>query len=113
MRTSHDAPRTPTEQLIAAMEEQTSWLRALAMPQVRKAIEQTLTKTAMRKAYEASDGERTLREVAAAADASTGSISGWWARWRAVGIGVEVGGGRVKHLVTLKDLGVPINIEED
>jgi hypothetical protein len=71
MSTSHAAPPTPTEQLIAAMQEQTSWLRALAMPQVRKAIEQTLTKTAMRKAYEASDGERTLREVAAAADAST------------------------------------------
>jgi hypothetical protein len=113
MSTSHDAPPTPTEQLIAAMQEQTSWLRALATPQVRKTIEQTLTKTAMRKAYEASDGKRTRDQVAAAADASTGSISGWWARWRAVGICVEVPGGHVKHVITLKDLGLPVDIEED
>ena len=106
-----DQPTT-TEQLIAAIEEQTSWLRALAMPQVRETIDVTLTKSAMRVAYEASDGKATSREVAAAAGVSVGSISGWWARWRALGIGVEVGAGRVAHLISLKDLGLSLDAKE-
>jgi hypothetical protein len=106
------SPAATTAALIAAIEEQTSWLRALALPHVRQTIEQTLTKTSMRKAYEASDGTATVREVASAAGASTGSIGGWWARWRAVGIGVEIEGGRVRHLVSLKDLGIPIDVKE-
>lgn len=103
----------PTELLIAAVQEQTGWLRALALPEVRASIERTLTKNTMRAAFEASDGTRTVREVAAAAGASIGSISSWWSRWRALGIAVECSGGRVAHLVSLKELGLPLKVKED
>lgn len=83
------------------------------MPQVRQTVEQALTKTAMRTAYEASDGTRTIREVATVSGASIGAISGWWARWRALGIGVEQPGGRTAHLISLKDLGLPLDVKED
>ncbi len=106
-------PPSPTEQLIAAIEEQTRWLRALALPQVRDSIEQTLTKTVMRKAYEASDGKATVREVADAVGISKSAVAGWWARWRAVGIGIELEGGRVRHLISLKDLGLPLDVKEE
>ena len=112
MLTPNADPSPTTDALVAAIEEQTGWLRALALPQVRQTIEQTLTKTPMRKAYEASDGTATVREVARAAGASTGSIAGWWARWLAVGIGVEIKGGRVRHLISLKDLGIPLDVKE-
>jgi hypothetical protein len=104
---------TATDALIAAIEEQTGWLRALALPQVHRTIEQTLTKTAMRKAYEATDGRATVRDVADVAGVSKSTVAGWWSRWRAVGIAVELDGGRVRHLVSLKDVGIPIDVKED
>jgi hypothetical protein len=107
------AAPTATDMLIAAVQEQTGWLRALAIPEVRASIERTLSKNTMRAAFEASDGTRTVREVAAASGASIGSISSWWSRWRAVGIAVERSGGRVAHLISLKELGLPIEVKED
>lgn len=99
--------------LVAAIQEQTRWLRALAMPQVRESVIRTLRKTTMRAAYEASDGRHTARDVAKAAGVSLGSVSGWWRQWRAVGIGVELQNGRVAHIVSLRDLGLSLEPEED
>jgi hypothetical protein len=113
MTTKPHTSQTPTEQLISAIEEQTGWLRALALPQARTTIEHTLTKTVMRKAYEASDGKTTVREVADAAGISKSAVANWWARWCAVGIGIELDGGRVKHLISLKDLGLPTDVKDD
>jgi transposase len=67
----------------------------------------------MRKAYEASDGKATVREVADIAGVSKSAVAGWWGRWRAMGIGIELDGGRVKHLVSLKNLGLPTDVQED
>jgi hypothetical protein len=106
-----DAPAV--DPLLAAIEEQTRWLRAIAMPQVRESVMRTLTKPKMRAAYEASDGKNAARDVARTAGVSLGSASGWWRRWRAVGIGIELPSGRVAHIVTLRDLGLTLDPEED
>lgn len=92
--------------LEAAIREQTAWLRVLATPQVRVSIKEVLDSKQKRIAYEASDGDRSTREVASIAATSSMSISRWWGQWRAAGIGVGVGGGRTRHLVSLKELGL-------
>jgi hypothetical protein len=86
-------------------------LTLLARPSLRSDITQALRSPAERRAYEYSDGERTSREIAELAGASTGSISNWWRRWRQKAIAVEVSNGRVRHLIPLSAIG--ISIEDD
>jgi hypothetical protein len=89
-----------------AIREQTAWLRVLALPQVRANIDEILDTDQKRRAYEASDGIRSTREVASIAGSSSMSVSRWWAHWRAGGIGVGVAGGRTRHIVSLQELGL-------
>jgi hypothetical protein len=83
-------------------------LTLLARPSLRSDLTAALRSTAERRAYEYSNGERTSREVAELAGASKGSISNWWRRWRTKAIAVEVSQGRVRHLIPLSAIGIPI-----
>jgi hypothetical protein len=106
---------TTTDELLAELletaQEQLRWLRASVLPDVRRTIETTLSSTQLRRAYEMCDGTTTSRDIASAVKASTSSLSNWTRRWRDVGIAYEAADGRIKHLVSLAALGIPLEVD--
>jgi hypothetical protein len=101
------------ERLLGVAEEQLRWLRAAALPGVRATVEEALTTTQFRRAYELCDGASRNIDIAKAVDASEASVSRWMRRWRDLGIAYEVageGGKRNRHLVSLESLGSPVEV---
>jgi hypothetical protein len=103
-----------TEELLSTLldtaQEQLRWLRASVLPDVRTTIENTLTTTQLRRAYEMCDGKTTGKTIATAVGASPASLSNWTRRWRDVGIAYETPDGPIKHLVSLTALGVALEV---
>jgi hypothetical protein len=107
-------PADPLGRLVAVAEEQLRWQRAAVLPQVRETVEQALTTTQLRRAYELCDGEHKNIDIAKAVETSEASVSRWAKRWRDLGIAYEVateGGRRNAHLVSLESLGLPLDAD--
>lgn len=107
----------PLTELLATAQEHLRWQRAAALPQVRETIDQTLTTKKLRQAYEMLDGTQRGRDVATAVGVSEAAVSRWARRWRNLGIAYEYadenGAKRTKHLISLEDLEVPIDVGEE
>jgi hypothetical protein len=107
----------PLPRLVAVAEEQLRWHRAAALPGVRDTIDKTLTKTKMRCAYEMLDGENQSRDIAEAVGVSPATISQWATLWRDLGIAYDTtnkqGHARIKRLVSLKSLQLPIELADN
>lgn len=105
----------PTEGTLVGVEallaEQLRWLRAAAMPQVRSTVEESLTTTQMRKAYELCDGTAKSNAIADQVGISKQAFSGWTRRWRNLGIAFEVEERRIRHLISLSALEIPLDVE--
>jgi len=101
------------EEILEISQEQLRWQRAAVTPQVRQTVEQALTNARLRRAYELYDGTRTYREIGAEVGASSGSVTNWTRRWRELGIAFETREGRIRHLVSLDALGLPIEPDEN
>jgi hypothetical protein len=99
-------------ELLETNKEQLRWLRASVMPEVRATIEQTLTTTQLRRAFEMCNGENQSADIAKAVGTSKQSMSNWTRRWRDLGIAYEVEGRRIKHLTSLSALGIPLEVAE-
>jgi transposase-like protein len=110
--TNASASPDPLDALVELMREQLRWNRASAIPAVRSALDTTLASTAMRRAYELCDGSRTFREVSRDVGVGIGTLSRWGRSWREQGLAFEDAGGRLRHLVALEALGLPIDIDE-
>src|SRR5206468_2835885 len=91
-------------ELVEVAQEQLRWQRASVLPQVRKTIDQALTSTQLRRAYELCDGEQSSTDVAKAVKVSKQAFSAWTRRWRDLGIAYETPKRTIKHLTTLKSL---------
>jgi hypothetical protein len=98
-------------ELVALGQDQLRWHRAAVLPQVRETVEKALNSTKVREAYELCDGTKTGQEIAKAVGTSQASFSGWNKRWRDLGIAYE-DGGKVKHLASLKSLGLPLKLDD-
>ena len=98
-------------ELIEIAHEQLRWQRAAVLPEVRKTIDDALTSTQLRKALEACDGEKSSTDIAKSVNVSKQAFSGWTRRWRDLGIAYEVNG-KIRHLATLKSLGLDIEIDK-
>jgi hypothetical protein len=96
-----------SDELTESIREMTAWLRVQALPQVRATLQRTLDTPEKRKAYAATDGTKTSRDVAAVSGGSKSAVARWWVEWRGEGLVVELSGGGVRHLVSLKELGLP------
>lgn len=76
-----------------------------------------MVKTRMRRAYELLDGKRKSSDIADTVGTSKGNMSGWTRVWRDLGIAYDTtnpdGHRRIKHLVSLEALGLPLELEED
>ena len=99
-------------QLVEVAQEQLRWQRAAVLPDVRKTVDQTLTTTQLRKAFELCDGSKSSVEVAKEVKVSKQAFSAWTRRWRDSGIAYETPERTIKHLTTLKSLGLPVDIDE-
>jgi hypothetical protein len=108
-----DLPSTQESlaRLVEVAEDQLRWQRAAVLPEVRKTIEQALTTTQLRRAYEMCDGQTPNTEIAKAVKTSKQSMSGWTRRWRDLGIAYEAERG-IRHLTSLKALGLPTEVDE-
>lgn len=98
-------------ELVGIVREQLLWQRAASIPAVKAALGDTLQTTKMRKAYDLCDGEHTFRQIAAALGVSLGTVSGWSKKWRESGLAFEDSTGRMRHLISLGALGLPVEVE--
>jgi hypothetical protein len=97
------------EQLLA---EQLRWLRAAALPSVRETVCAALKTSDQRRAYELCDGSRTGKEIAAAVGVTPTAITQWTKRWRNLAIADETAEKKIRHLVSLATLELPLKVEE-
>jgi hypothetical protein len=102
------ASESRVEQLLA---EQLRWLRAAAMPQVRETIAEVLDTSQKREAFEFCDGETTITAIGTKVKASQSTISRWAIVWQQQGIAYEADG-YILHLVSLKALGLALEVEQ-
>jgi len=109
--TAHTAPDEAEllQQLLEVAREQLRWQRAAVTPAVRQAISEVLTTKAMREAFELCDGNCQSAEVAKAVGTSKQNFSGWTRSWRDLGIAYEVDGRKIRHLASLKSLGISVD----
>jgi|GEM_PF-2609615 len=94
--------------MIAELREQTKWLRLLGLQALRPLLDESLRTEKHRAAFESSNGERSVRDVARLAGMSTATVSRLWGEWIAAGICVESikAKGRAQHLASLSSLGL-------
>jgi TnpA family transposase len=97
-------------EMLATAREHLRWQRAAVLPDVRKTIEDTLTTTQLRRAFEMCDGTTASADIAKVVGASKASMSEWTRRWRDLGIAYEVEGRRIRHLTSLSALGLSVEI---
>jgi len=97
------------------LKEQTKWLRFLALPNLKKTIEATLTTKEQRKIYDLSSGDNSTYEVAKKLQTegmkvSHTTVHNYWKRWFALGIVVpsEDYSGRYEKIIDLKELNIEV-----
>jgi hypothetical protein len=100
-------------EMLALAGEQFRWLRAAAMPGVRVTVAAALGTTQLRRAYELCDGTRKSNEVASEVGISKQAFSAWTRRWRNLGIAYEIEARRIKHLISLSALEIPVEVDEE
>ncbi len=97
---------TSNEMILRELREQTKWLAFLAKIELRKVVDVSLVSAAERRAFDASDGSRSTRDVAGEVGVSQPTISRWWSRWQALGIVTVDERGRANRLASLYELGL-------
>jgi len=97
--------------LLKELREQTKWLRILALPNLKKTVEENLTTIEQRRMYDLSDGKRSTYDVAKkllteGIKVSHTTVYNYWKRWSALGIVFpsEEYSGRFEKIMDLKDL---------
>lgn len=95
------------------LKEQTKWLRFLALPNLKKTIEENLTTKEQKGIYDLSDGKNSTNDIAKKLRAEGIKVShmtvyNYWKRWFAVGIVVpsEEYSGRFKKIIDLKEINI-------
>jgi hypothetical protein len=110
--TPDSSPEESQREMLTLAGEQFRWLRAAAMPGVRVTVATTLSTTQLRQAYELCDGTRKSNEIASEVGISKQAFSAWTRRWRNLGIAYEVDARRIKHLISLSALEIPVQVDE-
>lgn len=95
------------ERLLELMEEMVKLQKLMAMPTIRKLVEETLDKPEKMYVYEMTDGIITREKIILETGASAGAISSWWNDWFSKGLLVKEST-KYKKIFSLKDLGIPL-----
>jgi hypothetical protein len=100
------------QELLEETRNVTKWLRILALPTLRSALQAELTKPELARVYQQSDG-RDIRQVCKAAGVSFGTVQRYWQEWAAKGL-LEPADrkGRYQRIITLREVGLE-SLQED
>ena len=98
--------------LLEILREQLRWQKVAVIPIVKELVTSVLESATMRAAYEMCDGKSTFRDIAAATGVSISTVGSWSRRWRELGLAYEDDSGRIRHLVSLEALGLPVDVTE-
>ena len=103
------------DEILKELREQTKWLRSLALPNLKKNIEDKLTTNEQRRIYDLSNGENSTNDIAKKLRAEGIKVShmtvyNYWKRWFALGIVFpsEKYSGRFEKVVDLKELNIEV-----
>ena len=95
----------------STMQELLKWTKFAGMQQLRSILEKNLKTDAEKLVYELSDGSLSTREIAERVGiGSKTTISGFWKRWKQIGVVQESKSheGRFEHICSLGDVGITI-----
>lgn len=86
------------------------WTRFANISKLKEALERELDTDEKKLAYENSDGENTLNDLATLSGAPYRTIGDWWPRWYHLGILAEseTRKGRMKKVASLSAVGIEI-----
>lgn len=101
------------EGLLKELREQTKWLRFLALPNLKKTIEENLATKEQRAIYDLSDGKNSTYNIAKKLSregikVSHMTVFNYWKKWFVLGIVVpsEKYSGRLEKIINLKELNI-------
>ena len=101
------------DHIIKELREQTKWLRFLALPNLKKTIEENLQTKEQRKIYSLTDGKNSTYEIAKKLSmegikVSHMTIYNYWKKWGVLGLVIpsEKYSGRFENIINLEDLDI-------
>ena len=101
------------DSMIKLLEELVKWAKVTGIPKVRELLLSILESPEEMIAYQASNGERTSREVGDQAQVNQSTISKWWKKWLIAGIAEPISvrrGERAKRSFSLDDFGIEVPV---
>lgn len=99
------------ERVIKLLEELVKWTKVTSFPKIKGLLLSILDSPEKMVAYQASDGEKTSREVAKIANVTQVTIIKWWKAWIKAGIAEPISvqrGERAKRFFSLDDFGIEV-----
>lgn len=96
------------ESIDRTLREILKWNRFANISRLKEVLETELDTDEKKVAYENSDGDKGLREVAAISGAPMQTVHSWWQSWFRLGIVAESEArkGRMAKIISLVDLGI-------
>lgn len=92
----------------AAIQELKFWIRIGTAEQAKALFEKILDSKRKKWVYELLDGKTSLPEIKKRTGVDPGQSSPWGQEWEALGIVVDVGGGRRQKVIPLSALGIDV-----
>jgi predicted transcriptional regulator len=101
------------DDILEELKEQTKWLRFLAIPQLKKLMEETLITKEQKRIYDLSDGNVSTQSIqkkllAEGLKVSHMTVYNYWRRWNALGLVIpsEKYAGRFEKIISLQQLNI-------
>ena len=103
-----DAIDAKLDELNTKFEELLFWTRMSAFHQTKAVFESILDDPNKRRAYQLTDGNRTVDDIKDAVGVGKGTVHRWWKDWESKGIVVESPAykGRKAKIIDLDSLGI-------
>jgi hypothetical protein len=101
--------KTAEDTEISVLKEILKWVRFAGLKEVKTVLTVELDTDQKKQVYQLSDGTKSNAEINSISGVSTGSISGYWKKWRRLGLGETkdvTGGDRFVRAFDLEDFGI-------
>lgn len=92
----------------AAIQELTFWIRLARAQRAKELLESVLDIKRKKWVYELLDGKTSLGEIKKRTGVDSAQSSPWGKEWEALGIVVDVGGGKRRKVIALSALGIEV-----
>lgn len=102
-----------TDDILKELKEQTKWLRFLALPSMKKTVEDNIKTKEKKRIYDLSDGTNSTNDIAKkllteGLKVSHMTVYNYWKRWFVLGLVVpsKKYSGRFEKIINLEDLDI-------